>query len=257
MNPILEIKNLSFSFQKGKPFFSDFNLTVNKNEIIGLLGSNGAGKTTLFELISGQKKNFSGEILLNDKNLRNCDLKEKAKLIAYIRQNQNQQNSYLDAFHFILEGRRPYTKFGNYSEKDHEIVRNILEEYDLSDFSDTLVSSLSGGEYQRCVLARAMAQQTDLILCDEPFSAMDMRYQKEFRDKIIAESQKKGTAFLIILHNVNFAISLCIKIIFLKYGKILFQEEPKKISTDTLRETYDTEFEMLENNGKKFFSLFA
>lgn len=258
-NLILEVNNLSFSYNESKKVLEDINFSIKENEIIGILGPNGCGKTTLFNIISGFEKNFEGSFLICEKNIKNLKYKERAKLFSYIQQkDEYQSGNYFSVFDFILQGRRPYNNFGIYGNDDKCLVNDSIQECKLDSLKDREISSLSGGEYQRCLLARALTQDTELLICDEPVSSMDIKYQKEFFELLKKIVKKKGQekSALVSIHDINLAKKYCDKILIINKSRIIFFNQSKYLNSSLLSNVYDTEIEQINFKNKIYFDYY-
>jgi len=264
MNKLCDVKNISFSYDKSagknKMILDDISFSVSKNEIVGILGKNGCGKSTLLNIISGFIVAQKGEVCIKGKSIcqagkkaKDFSLRERAKSISYIQQKSLNIPSYYQVEDFILEGLRPFRPFGIYKEEDYAYLDNIMKECNLQHFNGRLVNELSGGEQQRCFFAREIMKKADLFLFDEPCSAMDIKYQKEFFK--LAEKTKKqnGNSILITIHDINLAVQNCDRIILLYEGRILYDGPSDEISCEVLSKAFDVKVSMEKQYSKKYF----
>jgi iron complex transport system ATP-binding protein len=238
MTDVISLKDVSFRYDATKNILENISFSLSEHQIVGLLGPNGSGKTTLLELITGNLKPESGTIELSGVNPNELSIRRKAQYISYIMQNQVEKPSYYQVGSFVLDGRRPYVKFGAFSAQDYTIAEKSMAMMDISKFSKKGIREISGGEYQRCLLARAITQSTRMIVCDEPCSAMDIKYQIDFFERIAYISDKNKTSFLISIHDINLALKYCNRIIVLGNNQIKFDGKPESMCTEVLTEVY-------------------
>jgi iron complex transport system ATP-binding protein len=209
MNDIIEIKDLSFSYQPEVAMLSNISLNVPRGGFLAIAGPNGAGKTTLFNLINGLLKPVSGTIVVDSRNIHDYSTNQKARKIAVVRQE------YIPVFDFnvtevVMMARSPYVgAFGFENSEDIEIVKQALEMTDTARFAQRSLAHLSGGERQRVFIARAFAQNTDILLLDEPTTYLDLKHQLEIFDLLKRMQLDKGKTIVVITHDVNLASQYC------------------------------------------------
>ena len=253
METLCSVKNLSFSYNLSKKVLDNISFDIHGNEIVGILGKNGSGKTTLLNLISGFLNNYSGVITLYRQNIKNFSLASRAKAIAYIQQSKLTIPDYYNVEDFILEGRRPFRKFGFYNKKDYDILDHIINQCNLDSFRKRQVKSLSDGELQRCIFAKALMKQCDLFVFDEPTSAMDIKYQKDFFELASSAKNKLNACVLLSIHDINLAVKYCDRLIVLDSGSIIYDDYSKWITADILKKAFDTDFSETCNEEKYFY----
>jgi iron complex transport system ATP-binding protein len=252
-NNLIEVQGLNFKYNKDIPILNDISFSVKEGEIVGILGPNGCGKTTLFDILSTFRKCDSGNIYFDKQDISKVKLLEKAKIFSYIQQRKELQSENIyDINDFVLQGRRPYSRFGFYSKEDKGICLKSIEKCNLVELINSQVSTLSGGEFQRCELARAITQNTKILICDEPVSAMDIKYQKDFfkiMKSLITDSSKCS---IISLHDINLAKTFCDRLIVLNKGEIQFNDTPDKLCSKLLSSIYDTPIGKTTNRNNLF-----
>lgn len=232
------VKNISFAYGK-KQILNDISFSASKDCIIGVLGKNGSGKSTLLNILAGLLKPQAGDVMINDTSIYSMKERDRAKRISFVEQKSENIPQYYTIEDLILEGRRPYKQF-NFSctQEDYELLEQTMQKCDLKRFEGQLVNKLSGGEAQRCMLGRAIIKDAKVFLLDEPCSAMDIKYQKNFF--AILQNIKKGKSIIITIHDINLAIQNCDKLIVLKDGKIEFQGNAKDVSEQVLSSAFET-----------------
>lgn len=238
MNDILKIKNLGFEYKKNESVLKDISFSTNEGEIIGILGRNGCGKTTLLNIIAGFQKEYSGNVFINDNDIKEMSVSDRAKIFSYIQQKNFSIPDYYIVNDFVLEGRRPFRKFGFYKVEDYKLLNEVLNECNLVSYKNRKLNELSGGEIQRCIFARAIMKKSNLYLFDEPCSAMDIKYQKDFFSLTKKVREKTHSTFLITIHDINLAVQNCDRIILLDTGKIIYDGKANDITESVLNKAF-------------------
>lgn len=242
---IIKIENLRFSYDK-KLILKEINLEISENKFTGILGPNGCGKTTLLKNILGYLKEESGKIFLNRKENYKFSQKEKAGVISFVPQ-KSQINSAVSVEEFVIMGRIPYLKnsLRGYSKEDRETAYKYIKELGLEKFVKRNVLTLSGGEFQKVLLARALTQETKIILLDEPTSALDLNHALEIMEKVKKLTAEKKITAAAVLHDINLAAMFCDEIILMKDGMIFAKGTPKEIYTkENMKKVYNLECEV-------------
>lgn len=245
---MLEVKNLSFSYSKNKKVLDNVSFVINEGEIVIILGPNGAGKSTLLNCLIGEEKILSGEILFDGKVKKDISKEERNNLLAYV--PQLIEGNDLTVREIVLLGR--LTKFGLYpSMKDYEIVDSIIESLNLSELRDRTTASLSGGERQKVAIARAVVQESSTILFDEPTSNLDIKAQLDVLTIIKNEIKEKTKSALISMHDINQALSIGDKFIFLVDNKVKAVVSKGEITPELLEDTYGVKSKIINIDNKE------
>lgn len=237
---IIKIEKLNFSYGNRK-ILQGIELGLKEKKLTGILGPNGCGKSTLLKNILGYLKGESGEIYLDEKKSNSISQKEKAKLISLVPQ-KSQLVSAMDVEEFVLMGRLPHLKnsWDGYSKEDRDIAHKYLSELELEKFLHRKAPTLSGGEFQRVLLARALTQETKIILLDEPTSALDLNHALDLMNKVRKSVKEKEITAVAVLHDLNLAAMFCDEIVMLKAGKVYAQGTPKEtLTVENLKTIYD------------------
>jgi len=245
----LEIRGVNFSYDS-RPVLEDVTMNVDEGNVVSLVGPNGSGKTTLLKCINKILKPKKGVVLVEEKDVREMKLKELAKLLGYV--PQISVSSFPSTvFDTVLLGRRPYINW-SVSPKDREIASQTLALMGIEDLALRHLNELSGGERQKVIIARALAQEPQVILLDEPTSNLDIKHQLEVLGIIRSVVKKKRIAALIAIHDLNLASRFSDKIILLHKGKIYDAGEPAKVLTqENIRTVYGVEVE-INNSGTPY-----
>jgi iron complex transport system ATP-binding protein len=209
--PSLSCLELSFSYNK-KPLLQDINLTFKTGEFVGLIGANGAGKSTLLQLLLGLIKPQSGSVLINDNDLNTLKRRDIAKQLAFVPQSIELPYAFT-AQELVAMGRNPYLgPFELETAKDKKLIDEAMHKTDIEHLKNRLVNTLSGGEKQRVIIARALAQQAATILLDEPIASLDICHQIETL-QLIQSLTQAGKLAITALHDLNLAASYCDRLI--------------------------------------------
>ena len=246
---MLEIKNLCFRYSKRAPLVLDnVSLELEKGEIGVVLGKNGSGKTTLFKNILGIEKTLSGDILFNEKNLLKMPRREWARYIAYV--PQSIEFGTLSVYDTVLMGRMPY--FGLRAGKtDEEVVQKTLDDMGLMDLESRNVDELSGGERQKIAIARALVQEPELLIFDEPTGNLDIANEHLILEEARRAAKEKGIGILTSLHDLNQALSIGDRFFFIKQGKIIYSGGIETVNEEVIQEVFEAKVSIIEHNGRK------
>ncbi|MGC9109884.1 MAG: ABC transporter ATP-binding protein [Caldimicrobium sp.] len=248
---MLEVKALSFEHKRQKRrILQDISFVANQGEITTILGPNGAGKTTLFKCITGVWENYQGEILVNNKKIDNLPFTQRARFFSVVPQDHTPPFPY-SVFEVVLMGRASYVGlFSLPSKEDHKKVEEILEMIGISHLKDKPYTQISGGERQLTLIARALVQETPVIILDEPTSHLDFKNQQLILSKIKEITKEKSLITVITLHDPNLASLFSDKVVILKEGRVLYDGHPNEvIIKKILKETYGIEIEVIKHNG--------
>lgn len=229
----ITIKDVSFSY-RSSPILDKLNLTVGDSEILGLVGPNGSGKTTLIKCID-RILEPKGSILLDGLDLASLSRSDIAKQIGYVPQSGSGMMG-STVFETILMGRRPHINW-RVSEKDLDIVIEVIELLHLEDLAMREFGQLSGGQRQKVLIARALAQEPAVLLLDEPTSNLDMKHQLEVMEIIREMVSKRKISAVMALHDLNLAARFVDKLAVLKNGKIWATGEPASLLTPEMIRT--------------------
>lgn len=234
----MEIRELSFSYSD-KAFIEHLSGNIEKGKITTILGPNGCGKSTLLNLLVNQLMPHSGEIILDGKNTREIPLKEMAKKIAMVHQ-QNSVPADTTVERLIHFGRMPYqTIFNSSDEESEEVVKWALKETNLEHMAKKRVGQLSGGERQRAWIALALAQKTDTLFLDEPTTYLDIYYQLEILSLARRLNREYGMTIVMVLHDINQAMQFSDNLIIMKRGTICYAGDVVNgITEERLKEVY-------------------
>lgn len=247
----LKIKELNVSLSK-KEIVKGINLAVANNKFIGLIGPNGSGKSTLLKAIYGVIKPSFGDVFISDKNIKNFNKKSLAKTLGVVSQFNN-INFDFKVIDIVLMGRAPYKGLLERDNKnDYDMALKALSQVGMIDFAQKSFSSLSGGEKQRVILARAITQNPKILILDEPTNHLDIKYQLE----IMSIVKNLNICVLAALHDLTLASQFCDELYVLKDGIIACKGTPNEIITkEMIKKVYDVESNVYVNPITKKLSI--
>lgn len=222
---ILKTNDLSIGYQSKKEqtlVASNINIELHQGELVGLVGGNGIGKSTLLRTLTNVQNELNGSIYINGKNIKQYPAIELAKVMSLVLTEQMMSKN-LSVFELVALGRQPYTNWvGNLSENDISIVNNSIIQTNITDLKHKKCFELSDGQLQKVMIARALSQDTDLIILDEPTSHLDM-YHKAYILKLLQKLAKEThKTILFSSHEVDLAIQLSDKLIVMTTQGVVF-----------------------------------
>jgi iron complex transport system ATP-binding protein len=224
----LEIKNLKSGYLD-KPVIEDISFSIEKGEFMGIIGPNGAGKTTLLKTLTQIIRPMQGNILFEGRDIHRMGSFELAKRFAMVGQDLVSIFSFT-VDEIVLMGRTPHIGvFGCERRQDLEIAQDMIRLTDLDGFKEKPINEMSAGERQRVLIARALTQQPQLLLLDEPTAHLDIGYQTEILDLVKSLKKKNDLTVICVLHDLNLASQYCDRILLLDKGKITGLGPPRDI----------------------------
>ena len=234
---VLQANSLTWSVNK-KHILNDIDLNIKVGETVAIVGPNGAGKTSLLKCLYGECSNYSGNIYLNGKSLNLFNLKDIAKKIAVVSQHSESAFN-LTVLDIVSMGLIPHKGlFEINSSADRHSIEQALVKVDLISKQHQLFNTLSGGEQQRVLIARAIVQAPDILIMDEPTNHLDMYYQHQ----ILMLAKTLNITLLITIHDLNLAAQYCDRIVMLNNGKLVADDTPEAVFTaEKLTEVFKLE----------------
>jgi iron complex transport system ATP-binding protein len=227
---MLDIHSISVNYGETE-ILKNLSLRVQAGEVVSLIGPNGAGKTTLIRAISGVLPLQSGSVKINEQDLATVGIAERARMLAVVPQARRLPPEY-SVQQAVLMGRTPYLGWlGNLSKYDYDKVSWALDRTQISEFAERRVDELSGGEQQLVLVARALAQDSPVVLLDEPTAHLDLRHQATILDLVHNLARERGLAVLMSLHDLNLVSLFSDLIALLGDGKILAFGNPNEVLT--------------------------
>ena len=235
---MLEIIAISVGYENF-PVLKDVILTVNAGEVVAVLGPNGAGKSTLLKAVSGVLPLRAGSVRIDGREVIRLAEAERARHMAVVPQARSLPGAFT-VYQTVLLGRTPYLGWlGRAGKTDLDHVSYALSQTDCQSLAERTISTLSGGEQQRVLLARALAQNTPVLLLDEPTSHLDLQYQYSFLNLVRQLTVEKGLAVLMVLHDLNLAGLYADRVALLDGGEIRAVGVPSEVLTEAnVRQVY-------------------
>ena len=236
----LKSDNVTVTLSK-KDIVKQVSVQVKDGQFVGLLGPNGSGKTTLLKSIYRVLKPSAGIVTLDGVDVKEMSHRETAKRMGVVSQFTNMSFDFT-VEEIVLMGRAPHKKaFSQDTEEDYALAEDALRRVDMLDFKDRMFMTLSGGEKQRILLARTLAQQVDILILDEPTNHLDIKYQIQIMD--VVKSLGKGV--LAALHDLNLTLMYCNYVYVLKNGQIVAHGPTEEVITKQLiRDVYEVDCEV-------------
>ena len=251
----LETRQVSVTLSK-KEIVKQASLKVREKEFVGLLGPNGSGKTTLLKSIYRVLKPSHGAILIDGGNIDALSHRDTARRMGVVSQFNNLSFDFT-VEEMVLMGRSPHkSAFDRDTEEDYRIAEEALRRVEMLPFKDRSFMTLSGGEKQRIILARALAQQVEMLILDEPTNHLDIKYQIQIMDVV----KSMGVGVLAALHDLNLTLMYCTYVYVLKDGRIVAHGKTEEVITEALiREVYEVDCAVARNpvSGKLGVTFFS
>ncbi len=249
-------ENITYSYNRGKEILKGISINAKRGEFVGIIGPNGGGKSTLLKCIYRALKPSSGKILLDGEDLLKMPYKKSALKMAVVGQ-ENEIPFDFSVEEIVAMGRTPHKKlFDADTDEDRHMVHHALEHLGMESMAKKSFSKLSGGEKQRVLLARAVAQESDFFVLDEPTNHLDISYQLEIFDFI----KRLNITVVAAIHDLNMAALYCDRLYVLKDGRIEFSGTPHEVLTEeNVFDVYAIKSKITENpaNGKLSISYFS
>lgn len=252
---ILRTEDLEIGYRKKNTVISiaqGINISVDKSELIAVIGINGSGKSTLLKTLSGIIQNIKGQVFINNKNILKLDPEELSKNISLVLTEQAISKN-LSVLELVALGRQPYTNWiGRLTREDLKKITSALKLVNIADLKDKKCHELSDGQFQKVMIARAIAQDTSMIILDEPTTHLDM-YHKAYVLKLLKRlSKETGKAILFATHEINLALQLCDKLVIIKDKKAIFGNPCDLISSGALNDLFPAELIEFDKQSASF-----
>ena len=244
---MMEIKNLSYHYKGGPDVLKDVSFTIEPGQFLAILGNNGVGKSTLLKCFNHILRPDNGQVLLDGENLLSMSAREVAKRVAFV--SQSVPSTQMTVHDVVMLGRRPYMKWG-FTELDHAIVHDAMHRLDVEDMRGRFLNQLSGGEKQKVMLARALAQQPKALLLDEPTSALDIQNQYQVLKLVRDICHQDQITAIVVIHDLNLALRFCDRFLLLKDGQVFRYGDRSVLDSEALRQVYGVQAKVVEIEGR-------
>lgn len=246
MNEIISISNLSAGYGS-REVIHDLSLSLETGVFYGLIGPNGSGKSTLIDLMMATLAPNRGTIRLRGRELKEFCHREKALDIALVPQDFR-INFDFTVYEVVMMGRHPHIpRFANPGITDQAVVDQVLAELEITDLADRLITQLSGGEKQRVIVARALAQATPLLILDEATSSLDIQHSLHIFQVLKRRQREQQITVIAAIHDLNFAAAYCDEIILLNQGRLVTIGPPQEVLIrERLQEVFSIDCQVFE-----------
>ncbi len=244
---ILNVQGIRFHYPC-RPVLEEASFSVERGEVLAVLGTNGTGKTTLLKCINRILMPAAGTVLIDDESTALLSRNALAQKIGYVEQQRS--GSRATVFNAVLLGRKPYIRW-DITQRDMEIAGQALTSLGLADYALRYMDELSGGELQKVVIARALAQEPDILLMDEPTSSLDLKNQIEVVNLIRQISRERGIAAVVAMHDLNLALRFADRFILLKDKTIYAAGGSEVMTPEIIEAVYAVPVTIAAYNGSR------
>ncbi|QAR33114.1 ABC transporter ATP-binding protein [Geovibrio thiophilus] len=246
---MVRAENISYTLKSGRKILDNVSFSLKKGEICGIIGPNGAGKTTLMKIVAGVLKASSGSVYVGGCSVASMKRNETARRIAYLPQTAHAVPC--SVYESVLIGRKPYMTWHPKAE-DHCMAEDVIGELDIGHMREKCVTELSGGEFQKTLIARALVQNADVLMLDEPINHLDVKNQVEIMETAKNITERRNLATIIVLHDLNLAVRYADRILLLENGSTLYFGGKNEISEEHLSTAYKIPIAIRNINEKSF-----
>ena len=231
-----------------KTILENINLSIPSNKISIIIGANGSGKSTLLKTMARLIKPTAGQVVLDGKSIYKMPSKELARRLGLLPQSPIVPEG-ITVADLVGRGRFPHQTFlKGWSKKDYEAVAEALEMMNIAEFADRSIDELSGGQRQRVWIAMALAQQTDILLLDEPTTYLDITYQVEILDLLMDLNKKFGTTIVMVLHDINLSARYADYLFAMRDGSLIAEGAPNDIiSSELIKDTFNLDCQVMND----------
>ena len=249
---LIQARDVSFSYSSLQAVI-EVSLSIPRGAMGALIGANGSGKSTLIRLLAGLLPPGNGEVIFDGASLSTIHPRERAKRIAYVPQSTSNAFPFT-ALEVVLTGRSPYSgRFRFESSQDEQIALGALDALDAAHLASRHITELSGGERQLVTVARALAQEPDVLLLDEPASALDLKHRTQLTRALRRLRDERGITILMITHDLMLLDSAADLIFAMKCGRLIASGAPEIVLTEAvLGEVYDAKVRTMCSDGRTF-----
>jgi len=251
----IKTKNLHIGYQQKKSVLTiqkNINFQLFKGEFVGILGKNGIGKSTLLRTLTGVQDAISGEVFIQGKNIQSFNLKELSSLLSLVL-TERLPESQLTVYELVALGRQPYTNWiGKLGEKDVEKINWALEQTETLSLANRHFNELSDGQLQRVLIARALAQDTQIILLDEPTAHLDMHHTIKIFKLLKKLSKETNKTIIITTHEINLAINSADQLILLTDKEVIAGNKKILIERNSFDHLFSSEIVKFNSNLEQF-----
>jgi len=244
---MLEVKNLSYHYHNGPAVLEDVSFSVEEGQFLAILGNNGVGKSTMLKCFNKILAPDAGQVLMDGEDLLKMSLREIARRMAFVAQSV--PNTQMTVHDMVMLGRRPYMKWG-FTEDDHMIVHHTMAQLDIEHLRGRFLSELSGGERQKVMLARALAQQPKVLLLDEPTSSLDIQNQYQVLRIVRDICHDQNLIAVVVIHDLNLALRFCDRFLLMRQGRVYACGGQEILTRQALKDVYHVDAQVADVAGQ-------
>lgn len=253
---VLATERLSIGYlskKKNTTIVADIDIQIHPGQLIGLIGINGSGKSTLLRTLSGLQTPLSGNIILENNNIESYSPEALAQQMSVVLTGQMISKN-LTVFELVSLGRQPYTNWlGTLGPTDFDSINEALDATDCTELKDSPCYALSDGQLQRVLIARALAQDTPLILMDEPLTHLDLHHKAALLKLLTSIAKAKNKTILFSTHDIEHAIPLCDQMLVLQEGKVIMNTPEQLIESGVFDRMFPEDHIRFDRNLRRFF----
>ncbi|TYT78823.1 ABC transporter ATP-binding protein [Treponema phagedenis] len=244
---MIHVENISYHYRGYPNVLQDICFHVNDGETLAILGNNGVGKSTLLKCSNHILRANSGTVMLDGADILSMPIREAAKQVVFV--SQNVPNIEMTVYDIVMLGRKPYMRW-YYTKNDHAIIHEVMERLNLTgDMQGRFLNQLSGGERQKVILARALAQRPKVLLLDEPISNLDIRNQYQVLQIIQDICYDDGISAIMVIYDLNLALRFCDRFLLMQQGQVYKYGDMSILDTIVLKEVYDVDARIVKVEG--------
>ena len=244
---MIQVDHLCYHYKGGRPILRDVSFELDSGRFLAVLGNNGVGKSTLLKCINRILTADSGHCRIDGEDLLALSHREIAKRVAFVAQHV--PDTQMTVHDMVMLGRRPYMTWG-VTEHDHDVVHDAMRYLNLEDMRGRFLNRLSGGERQKVMLARALAQEPALLLLDEPTSSLDIRNQYQVLQITRDLCREQNLTAMIVIHDLNLALRFCDRFLLLREGEVYRYGGAEIFDADALRDVYGVKGSIVQVQGQ-------
>lgn len=245
---MMQVKNICYHYKGDPELLKDVSFDIEPGQFLAILGNNGVGKSTFLKCLNHILKPDSGEVLLDGENLLTMNPREAAKRVAFV--SQSVPDTLLTVHDVVMLGRRPYMTWG-VTEHDHKIVHDAMDRLGVDGLRGRFLSQLSGGEKQKVMLARALAQQPKALLLDEPTSALDIQNQYQVLKMVRDICHGDNMIAVVVIHDLNLALRFCDRFLLMRDGQVYRYGDHTILDSEALKEVYGVDAKVVEIENRR------
>lgn len=245
---MMQVKELCYHYNGCPEVLKDVSIDIEPGKFLAILGNNGVGKSTLLKCFNHILKPDSGAVLLDGEDLLAMSSREVAKRVAFV--SQSVPDTQLTVHDVVMLGRRPYMEW-SFTEHDHRIVHDAMDRLGVDGMRGRFLSQLSGGEKQKVMLARALAQQPKALLLDEPTSALDIQNQYQVLKTVRDICHNDNMIAVVVIHDLNLALRFCDRFLLMKDGQVYRYGSHDILDSEALKAVYGVNAKVVEFEGRR------